>query len=648
MSPGEWWNISTMDEMGIAAVHLDSQISNTVDSAGNTQERTGSFQWADGTAGEMAEYRFQRDTADSEPVEILQVPSSIANLPDLAGYGFVYSLRQSMVREVSGELISLVESFASEEDPDNRTTIMDEIIFEWTGANAGGYASALGSDVLKAHALRELYGFSEDDFNLGSMAYPAASGGGGASVVSFALQAVWEDTYRQIREAYYGTLMAQTHFKDLFDELVFTWDDDTLDFHVDTAGVVTQIQEWIAGDPVKGSQLLSEVARSLRTISLLPDNDYLSFREAFIQQDPSLGWVFDTGGLEVYDDVGQGLDPWWPHIQGTNGADAVLGSLTKGEGLINAHHGDGDVIYGTSRDERLVQGIGDAVLVAGGGNDTIWANEGDDILDGGEGNDTLYGQGGNDTYIFRVYSGHDTIIESDPTPGNTDTIWLGSNLTPEDIVLRRVGNNLVLSIETSSDTLTVRDFFRNNSTLNQIERIQFMDGRAWTYPDIMREAFAPTEGDDTIYGWAEDDDLSGLGGNDQLYGLAGDDTLNGDAGNDLLYGGTGADILTGGSGDDVMYGGSGNDSYRSGRGSGQDTIHDTDTTPGNWDIIEFGSGVLPSDVQLERLGDDLKRLIIAGYDHGKGKQNPLALSITPEIGVADLYQLARLTQEVVP
>ncbi|MFC1835793.1 calcium-binding protein [Thermodesulfobacteriota bacterium] len=325
--------------------------------------------------------------------------------------------------------------------------------------------------------------------------------------------------------------------------------------------------------------------------------------------------------MPVYDDVGQGLDPWWAHIQGTNGADAVLGSLTKGDGLINAHHGEGDVIYGTSRDERLVQGIGGAVLVAGGGNDTIWANEGDDIIDGGEGNDTLYGQGGNDTYILRIGSGQETIIDADPTPGNTDTIWLGSNLTPEDIVLRRVGNNLVLSIVASSDTLTVRDFFRNGSTLNQVERIQLMDGRAWTYPDIMREAFAPTEGDDIIYGWAEEDDLGGLGGNDQLYGLAGDDILNGDAGNDLLHGGSGADIPDGGAG---------NDTYRVDRGSGQDTIYDRDTTPGNWDNIEFGSAVIPADVRLERMGHDLKRLIIAGYDHGKGMHNQSGLSIGPE------------------
>jgi Ca2+-binding RTX toxin-like protein len=181
--------------------------------------------------------------------------------------------------------------------------------------------------------------------------------------------------------------------------------------------------------------------------------------------------VIDTGGLPVYEHLHQGTRTGSPHIEGTDNADAVRGSLTEGDGWINGLNGD-DVIYGTERNEQLVNGSGDALLVAGGGTDQIWAGPGDDILDGGPGDDLLYGETGNDTYIFRRGSGQDTIIDTDATAGNVDTIWLGSNLTPEDITLRRVGNNLVLKILDTTDSITVQDYFRNDSPLNRIEQIQ--------------------------------------------------------------------------------------------------------------------------------------------------------------------------------
>jgi hypothetical protein len=82
-------------------------------------------------------------------------------------------------------------------------------------------------------------------------------------------------------------------------------------------------------------------------------------------------------------------------------------------------------------------------------------------------------------------------------------------------------------IADTTDTLTVRDFFKNDQGLNRVEQIQFMDGAVWGESEIIGRAYAPTEGDDTIYGGIGDDNLNALGGNDQLYGRGGNDTLNG-------------------------------------------------------------------------------------------------------------------------
>ena len=210
------------------------------------------------------------------------------------------------------------------------------------------------------------------------------------------------------------------------------------------------------------------------------------------------------------------------------------------------------MIYGTSRDETLINETGDTVLVAGAGNDRIWAGAGNDILDGGVGNDELQGETGNDTYIFRRDAGQDVIIDTDPTAGNMDTIFMGGDLTSEDIRLRRVGNDLVVRISETTDKVTVKDHFKNESPLNRIEKIRFQDGTEWGIDDIAYRVTLPSETDDTLYGTLESDTLRGYGGDDQLYGQAGDDLLEGGSGVDTLAGADGSDTLDGGSGDDIL------------------------------------------------------------------------------------------------
>jgi len=345
-----------------------------------------------------------------------------------------------------------------------------------------------------------------------------------------------------------------------------------------------------------------------------------------LEIDPSLGWVFDTGGLPVCDQLGQSPDGWYPpHMFGTWGSDAVKGSLTQGDGWINSLSGD-DVVYSTDRNEHLLNQSGDALLVAGGGNDTIWAGDGSDILDGGTGDDLLLGEQGDDIYLFRPHSGHDIIRDIDSTPGNVDTIWLGGNLTLEDISLTRVANNLVLKIIDTSDTITVEDFFRfDDSSLKRVEQIQFMDGTTWSETEMIErtQACEATDGPDTIYGGPGADEISGGLGGDVIFGLGSNDTLSGDEDNDQLYGGFGPDVLEGGLGadrlfgqeesdilvggpdDDYLDGGSGNDTYRFSPNFGKDIVYDMDTTPENIDTIEFQEGILPSDVAVTLEGTTL-------------------------------------------
>lgn len=631
--------IVTLDELGITAIHLDSTITNRVDSEGNTEIRSGYFEWADGRVGTISEYRFERDTSATIPVEYAEVPLDIDELPELSGHGNVYSLHQAMVRDTSGQLKALVEDFASASSPPARSAILEQIILKWTGVESvASNSRGPFMDGRKIAALEQLYGESRHNPNE-------------------ALAIDWRETYRDVFEMFYGSLMAQTHLKDLYDKIIYTWDGAKQEYKMDGSAVVTAIQDSIATNPSEGLQLLSEFARSRRGLGYYGKPCYLSFRETFVSM--GLGWAFDTGVLPVIDGPHQGTRTGSHMVEGTFDAEAVKGvtdPLAEGAGYINGITGD-DVLYGTDLDEIIMHNNGNAVLVGGGGKDRLWAGDGNNILDGGTGDDLLLGGHGDDIYIFRVGSGHDAIQDVDGTPGNTDTIFLGGNLTPGDVALRRVGENLVLGIRSTDDTLTVKGFFSPGGTLNRVEQFQFMDGTVWTDSDIIRNIYAPTEYDDVVYGGIGDDTLNGLGGNDWLYALAGDDivngrsgddtilgsdgndtligetgrdTLYGDKGDDTLIGGAGDDTVVGGDGNDTLNGGSGNDvlygtdrhpwfgsyvhgvaaatgtdTYIFGRGYGQDTIFGQNTNPENMDAIALDEGVLPSDIKLERLNNDL-------------------------------------------
>jgi len=428
------------------------------------------------------------------------------------------------VLDSSGQLKALVEAFASQEGPSARASALAHIVSKWTGADVSSPDALVPSvapsmNESKLAVLEQIYG--EPLLNSGSAVALATIPPGVLNE--------WSEIYRQIFAIFYSSLISETYLKDLYDKIP----NSCVDEQQDMTGVITELQNTLANNPEEGKQLLSEFARSMRgfghdRVSCLP------CREIFVQMDPELGWVVDTGGLPVYEHLHQGARPWSIHIEGTFNADAVRGSLTEGAGNVNGLNGN-DVVYGTDRNECLFNNGGDALLVGGGGNDDLWAGLDDDILDGGSGNDRLFGGAGNDTYLFRRGSGQDIIIDPDTTESNTDTIWLGSSLTPEEVVLRRSGNNLVLKILDTSDTLTVQDYFRNDSPLNRIEQIQFMDGTLWTHDDILVEIVKPSEGDDVIDGGTGDDLINGAGGNDALYGNVGDEILYGGYGTIPLW-----------------------------------------------------------------------------------------------------------------
>ncbi len=267
---------------------------------------------------------------------------------------------------------------------------------------------------------------------------------------------------------------------------------------------------------------------------------------------------------------------WQPHtgheIERFEFADGAV--LTGGEIVPT-------VILGTEDDDELEGGDDDDRIFGLTGNDSLVGGDGNDILDGGEGNDALEGGIGDDLYAFDRGGGRDSIYDDE---GALDTIRLGQDVTPSDLVVTRdLYDTLYLTIQGTSERLKIENWFSDD--IYKIERIVFSSGIVWSIGETESRMIPAVA---TSF----DDALSGTAGNDQVSGLGGDDEINGSHGNDVLDGGEGDDALVDESGHNYLAGGAGNDSFSTvGRtflagGRGEDQI----TPAGDGNIIAFNRG----------------------------------------------------------
>jgi Ca2+-binding RTX toxin-like protein len=357
------------------------------------------------------------------------------------------------------------------------------------------------------------------------------------------------------------------------------------------------------------------------------------------------------------------------NIAGGAGNDTLYGYggndvLDGGAGDDTAQGGDGnDTLLGGAGNDNLQGGNGDDLLLGGEGNDYLYGGAGNDVLEGGLGNDYLSGDAGSDTYRFERGWGQDTISNYDTSVGRVDVIEFGQGIAAGDIAATRSGDSLVLSLVDSTDRITVSSYFSvDGASAYRLDEIRFADGTIWNIDAVKTLVQQGTDGNDTLYGYAEADSLSGGAGNDMLYGYGGNDVLDGEAGddslqggegndtllggagndnlqggngddllqggegNDYLYGGAGNDVLEGGAGNDYLSGDAGSDTYRFERGWGQDTVSNYDVSAGRVDVIEFGQGIAAGDIAATRSGDSLvlslagstDRITVSGYFSSDG------------------------------
>ena len=323
---------------------------------------------------------------------------------------------------------------------------------------------------------------------------------------------------------------------------------------------------------------------------------------------------------------------WDGRYLGTPGNDVLAG--TTGADSLSGAAGN-DVLLGDSGDDQLFGNEGDDTLYGWNGNDLLQGGAGTDTLNGEAGNDTLVGEAGNDTlnggagldlYRWNLGDGDDYLVDSDTAAGSESRLEFGAGISPSDIVMEAVPVSFdlkltLMSAGQAAGSVRIAGWYAVYSSVRHHTtwRIAFANGVVWDGRYLATpgndtlvgttgaDTLSGGAGNDTLYGDAGNDQLSGDDGDDTITGNDGDDVIQGDAGMDILDGGNGADTLTGGPGFDQLFGGNGDDTYRWAIGDGDDQISDTTavSSVGAVNRLEFGPGILPSQVTLEASGSSL-------------------------------------------
>ena len=595
----------TLEQAGIESINLKYDYQKEADENGNLEIQQGTFNRTDGTTGKVSDVWFDVDGTNTILNEDdITIPDDIKNLPDIKGWGNVYSLHAAMALDETGTLKSLVEQYLAATDDNTKDTLLNDIIYHWAGVQdmdpvgrnpSQVYGNVLG-DARKLEALEEFMG---EDY-LGTWCWGERETNPHGHAAPMILQAF------ELLKNYVGTILSANLANNPYlQKIILTYNAETKHWDVNVDQAVALLQEAFEADATNGKIEMLQLSNILRFYDNAED-----VIAAFQAKGSADGTFFETELLNFgHNSVGSAAND---NLFGTEGNDLMNG--LAGNDIIKAAEGD-DTALGGSGNDYIYGEDGDDVLDGEEGNDYLFGGNGNDTLKGGAGDDVLSGGNGADIYLFEKGFGNDSIDNTqDDTAPNADIIKFGEGILPENAILQRQGFDLIISVsyeDGTTDSVRVFSYFDKQGTSSTtVSAIQFADGTSWDYEYVLDHwnSLPDINGGVTLEGNNDDNRIDGTAANDILGGNGGDDTIYGNAGNDFIYGGTGNDRLEGGAG---------NDTYLWHLGDGLDTIYDN----ANQDTIQFGEGIVWDYLTFRNSGNDLIILVHEQEDQGIIIQN---------------------------
>ena len=595
----------TLEQAGIESINLKYDYQKEADENGNIEIQQGTFNRTDGTTGKVSDVWFDVDGTNTILNEDdITIPDDIKNLPDIKGWGNVYSLHAAMALDETGTLKSLVEQYLAATDDNTKDTLLNDIIYHWAGVQdmdpvgrnpSQVYGNVLG-DARKLEALEEFMG---EDY-LGTWCWGERESNPHGQAAPMILQAF------ELLKNYVGTILSADMANNPYlQKIILIYNAETKHWDVNVDQAVALLQEAFEADATNGKIEMLQLSNILRFYDNAED-----VIAAFQAKGSADGTFFETELLNFgHNSVGSAAND---NLFGTEGNDLMDG--LAGNDIIKAAEGD-DTVLGGSGNDYIYGEDGDDVLDGEEGNDYLFGGNGNDTLKGGAGDDVLSGGNGADIYLFEKGFGNDSIdnTQDDMAP-NADIIKFGEGILPENAILQRQGFDLIISVsyeDGTTDSVRVFSYFDKQGTSSTtVSAIQFADGTSWDYEYVLDHwnSLPDINGGVTLEGNNDNNRIDGTAANDILGGNGGDDTIYGNAGNDFIYGGTGNDQLEGGAG---------NDTYLWHLGDGLDTIYDN----ANQDTIQFGEGIVWDYLTFRNSGNDLIILVHEQEDQGIIIQN---------------------------
>jgi Ca2+-binding RTX toxin-like protein len=460
-------------ELGIASISLaNAAPAEPTDVGGNAIVHEGSFTWANGTTGRIADVAFQIDETSSRWMGDTTVSATAAALPQLKGFGEVKDLRVAITADAA--LQSLVQDFVGETTNDLATLKRDaeSILFKWAGVD-GVAATAIGADGFDTRKLAFLEKYS------GYQLMPRAVDGTLQTDNLSEMETLWNDQVTRLTLR----LIVQGPLHDTFAGISYHADIDLLVGDTPTAlrDLYHQILADLPSDPAAAlaqwqgwAPLLGAMADGMRRFDAnMVFGDYVA-----------------TELLASMYGVTQPLA--FADLAGALGIETLR--------------------IGTTAAETLSRGSADGTT----------------ILVGGGGDDHLTGGTGQDVYLFGHAIGHSVIDDVEAKQAG-DRISFAF-LSPGDVTLSRDGADLLITVRSSGETIRVLGQFADVVPLSSDvllspnrgnEDIQSGDGTVSAIPDNINAVGTGTDGNDHMVGTMHSDVLIGGKGDDRLEG--GDD-----------------------------------------------------------------------------------------------------------------------------
>jgi Ca2+-binding RTX toxin-like protein len=524
---GELWSLAAAN---VADIGLDYRYYDGIYDNLNLHLQHGQYTLGTGGVREITDVWFKVDLAITINTDPTPLSAATAWAPNVEGLGWVPELRRALAGDLSGKLAALTQRFATEPDAAKRGVVLDALLGEWTGTadvvdgSRGVHFSAKKISILER--------FMGEKYNQNSV-----DNNPGVNSAEFL-----ETSYTMLHERYNALFAAETFLKPYYEQITYTRDAVTHGLAADLLPVVGAFKAALTTDAGAGANALIEFARTLKHAPVAASVNYAEFGAAFADQ---------PGPLRR----------------------ALASAL---EGFVAT--GGQDFMAGTRAAE---------VLAGMGGVDVLRGGSGDDVIEGGAGDDVIDAGGGDDTLYFGRGDGLDTVTASDwdsrDTGKNTDTLRFLAGINPADVTLAVNNSDLVIKLDGGPEGMVLSEWFKKQ---NRVDRIEFDNGVTWDLAFILDRVASAGDGDDTLFGDAEANVISGLDGDDALYGRDGDDILRGGAGNDRLSGGMGSDTFV----------------YSRGDGSDEIDTDDAEYWSGTTDVdvLRFEQGIEAADVRISR------------------------------------------------